>query len=185
KHPQTPESPWTVTWILRGLKGKRRAQETMAPITLLVQFFHPLALQRSEPEFLVQADIVGRPQNPALQTLELGMRLNALHHPLAQAPPSIRFQDVVIGEIRERGVIADDASKADLLCTIVNPEAKRASGCAGHSFLCNPSGVEVSAREERLHGLHIQFAGIGADQELPLAVLLNSGLENCTGSCGH
>ena len=67
---------------------------------------------------------MGRPQNPAPQALELGMRLNALHHPLAQSAPSMRFQDVVIAEIRERGVIADDASIADLLYAIVNPEAK-------------------------------------------------------------
>jgi len=64
----------------------------------------------------------------------------------------------------ERGVVADDASIADLLYAIVNPEAKRALGCVCHSFLCNHSGIEVAAREERLDGLHIQFAGIGADE---------------------
>ena len=68
---------------------------------------------------------VGGREQPASETLKLGERHGNLDQPLAEPAAPERLEHEHVGEIREGGVVRDDAGEPDLPGGTIEPEDER------------------------------------------------------------
>ena len=66
--------------------------------------------------------------------LKLGVAYHTLHQPLAQAQPTIRFQDKHIGNIGKGGVVSHHARKAYLFFTLKESKVQRVIESLAHDL---------------------------------------------------
>ena len=63
-------------------------------------------------------------QQPAPEPLQLRVPANEFHQPLAQAPASMRFEDIDVGQVGKGGPITDHPGKPHLLPPAIDAEGE-------------------------------------------------------------
>src|SRR5208282_2273408 len=98
--------------------------------------------------------------------LKRGVHCNALHQPLAQAAPAMRFKHEDVADISNGGKITDHAGKPNLrTLDIIDTEAKRMCNRPLYDFSWNAPGP-VGIGQKAVHCVQIQLFARGAHQEL-------------------
>src|ERR1700728_5319405 len=157
--------------------------------------FHiPLrGLHRREPNLRIESVSVEGRKYPAPQILRRGMLRDALHKPLTQSAPAMRFQYKHIAHICNGRTVADHARETHLpgcpmlalsgvegwriFCEtwtrpIIDPEAQRVLHRPRHNLARNSSSP-ITIRQKIVDHVQIKPRGVCADQELVPPVLDN------------
>ena len=92
-----------------------------------IELFHPTRGigEFDEAELTVKSVGIACNEAPAAESLQVGMRHDAFHHPLAEGLSAIIFVDEDIAEIGKDCMISYDTRKADLFTAIVDAEVQR------------------------------------------------------------
>jgi hypothetical protein len=104
-------------------------------------------------------------EDPAAETLQVGMGCDSLNKPFAETLRTILFVDEDIAEVGEDGVIADDARDADLLIAVIETEYKRVAERAFGAF-ARSTRCPVGACEEVTDGIYVESCWVCADGEI-------------------
>src|SRR5580658_9003063 len=103
---------------------------------------------------------------------------DALHEPLAQSAPAMRFQHKNIAEVGHGGEVADHAGKSDLrIAAFIDAEAQRVLYRPRDDFPRNTLGP-IAIRQKTVNHIQIEPLTVGADQELTAPVLGNRGYDD-------
>src|SRR5216684_6954637 len=95
---------------------------------------------------------------------------DALHQPLAETTPAMRFQHENVAEIPDGGVIADDSRKSCLsAATIINAKAQRVLDRTRHNFARDACGP-VAVGKETVNDGQIQTFAVSANQKIASAM---------------
>src|SRR5512133_1523900 len=96
-------------------------------MTLAIEILHPaFGVGERLPAILrVETMRIACRQQPAAQSLQVGMSVNGFHQPFAQAPAAVILMDEDITKVSKDGIIADDARQTDLPLAIVKSKDKR------------------------------------------------------------
>jgi hypothetical protein len=94
---------------------------------------------------------------------------DALHQPLPQPAPTIRFQHKQVADVTISRAVRDYARKAHLLPVTIHSKAKRIFDGVGHN-LTRDSPSPVTFRQKTVEQVQIQMFAIRTDDELCLAV---------------
>src|SRR5262249_44071997 len=119
----------------------------------------------TETERAIQPMRVAREQRPATKPLQLGMRHDRGHQPLADAPAAMRRQDEHVRDVPERRVVADDAREADLTAGLERAETQRPLDGAGHCLARN-AVRPIRVREEPVDHVQVEPRSIRRDDDL-------------------
>lgn len=127
----------------------------------VIKFLHPSHWvgEFGETELTVKPMCVAGYKAPAAESLQVGMRHDAFHHPLAEGLSTVIFVDEDIAEIGEDCMVGDDAGKADLYRAIINAEIQRVFDGAfdqvARAFVC-----PVGAGEKITNGVNVEAGWI-------------------------
>ncbi len=102
--------------------------------------------------------------------LQPGVCHDALHHPLAQAMTTVRFQYKHITEISISRIIGNHTSKTRLFFCMVHAEAQRVLNGRSDDLLWNPF-CPVALSQKSMDYVQIQARTIGADEEISSSIL--------------
>src|SRR2546426_2750025 len=127
-------------------------------------------LDRCETKLCVKAVGIASKQVPAPQPLQPGVCHDALHHPLAQAMTTVRFQYKHITEISISRIIGNHTSKTRLFFCMVHAEAQRVLNGRSDDLLWNPF-CPVALSQKSMDYVQIQARTIGADEEISSSIL--------------
>lgn len=103
--------------------------------------------KRREGEFHVKPMRVAGGEGPAAQALKLRMGNDAFHQEFAQATAAMRFENKNVSEIGIRGIVGDDAGKADLCFVFKYAEAEGIFDGAQKYFTRNAGSPYELARK--------------------------------------
>src|ERR1700730_10311105 len=95
---------------------------------------------------------------------------DALHQPLAEAPPAIRLQHENISEICDRSILADHSREPDVRAlAIIDAEAQRMLHRPGHDFLRDSFGP-ITTAQKTMDDIYVKPRMIGADKKIATPV---------------
>src|SRR6187551_1796042 len=113
---------------MRNLSFTRHARSCAATVHFGVVPLHEDfgALERSEPELLVEAVRISSREDPAPQSLQVRMADHTFHEPLGEPSAAELRQDEHVAHVGDRRTIRYDAGETDLSLAVENGEAERA-----------------------------------------------------------
>src|ERR1043166_767983 len=76
-------------------------------------------------ELPVKSVCIRGSEQPAAKSLQIGLRNERFHQPLAQTFAAVFFDDKDVADIGERRLVCNDTGESDLLTAAVNAEAER------------------------------------------------------------
>ena len=128
-----------------------------------MDFHHPVGrTQWFEAVFGVQTVCIPGRQQHAPQALQVRMLFHGGHESVHQTLPAVRLQDVDVGQVGKRRLVADHPREAHLVPVVQNPKADR----VGNGTLdgrARDARRPIGGRQERVDGIDVKACRVGGD----------------------